>query len=941
MQFSLTQRTTYSPNSTINHIQDSSNPSSDQLNILVALKQQKLDDFTALIKSRDIDVNYFYSDPENGTLLDIACRSSGNSKFVQVLLRHKVNLNVINKVTGLAAIHEAVANTDEDTLKVLIESTTPEGFICSLNTPDKSGNTALHMVVKQNKVKFMTILLQKCCLRIDINQSTRQNPTPLHLALLEGNIEAASVLLEYPEIDLDFQKDSQGRTCRQIIQEEYPQLADKLSSLRSSCKVESILFSLIIRRETKPFIELASQVDVELLDENYDHQTFLHYACQYGCADVVDMLLEKQVDINKKSIAGHTPIMLAAKHGHYDIFMRLLTHPEIRLQVEGIESVLHTVILDMFSHSYNSRREHYRYLELLLNEAIPRGKLDINFVDRDGWTPLHYAVWLNDQRAVDLLIRAGANLCQRNPKGEVPLTSIKAAALTDLLDSCISSSNESAFAGDYEITFDYKILTQRSSNDKTADEREMAFFSILKSAPELRKLLIHPILKSFLHMKWYLVKKYYIIHFFFFLTFSSMLSWYIIILNTNDVSKQPSPSYTIFVFSVLLILYFMLVLREVLKLCISFAFFIKSPENWMRIVLIFTTFQIVTIENPQLGWRVSAAIAMLTSWMHMMLLIGKHPDFSTHIEMFKRVALNFFRYLLPFSILILAFAFSFHVLLADDENPQGANTEVFNDLFLKLFKMIIMLTGEIDSQFVSPKADTNTSIITDSMNITSCADQSPPTSQKITIKHLFFVLFIFLISIVLYNLLNGLAVSDTKAIREDAELIGIVSQIEFISFLELFLTIRNRNPFEMLNRFIPNCGGPATFCQKMRLLYSYVGLYRHDITLFPESSSDTCVRVLPYRSNAVVFPEDDNSMCNRALKSHRWKMDPSIIRQAVEILEKRDNLNQTDHLGQCLQLIQKQQTKFQDIEKAIQQVSSQLNNLKSEIDERFARLGNQ
>jgi hypothetical protein len=52
---------------------------------------------------------------------------------------------------------------------------------------------------------------------------------------------------------------------------------------------------------------------------------------------------------------------------------------------------------------------------------------------------------------------------------------------------------------------------------------------------------------------------------------------------------------------------------------------------------------------------------------------------------------------------------------------------------------------------------------------------------------LFLMFFLLVTMVVLMNLLNGLAVSDTNEIRADSDLIGIQSILEFISFWESFL----------------------------------------------------------------------------------------------------------------------------------------------------------
>lgn len=93
---------------------------SPQEQLLTLLKQKNFDDFEKLFKSNDIDVNYFYKDPDNGTLLDIACRSAGNVKFVQFLIKNGANMNEFNDFTGKVPIHELVDTSDMDMLRTFL-----------------------------------------------------------------------------------------------------------------------------------------------------------------------------------------------------------------------------------------------------------------------------------------------------------------------------------------------------------------------------------------------------------------------------------------------------------------------------------------------------------------------------------------------------------------------------------------------------------------------------------------------------------------------------------------------------------------------------------------------------------------------------------------------------------------------------------------------------
>jgi predicted permease len=140
--------------------------------------------------------------------------------------------------------------------------------------------------------------------------------------------------------------------------------------------------------------------------------------------------------------------------------------------------------------------------------------------------------------------------------------------------------------------------------------------------------------------------------------------------------------------------------------------------------------------------------------------------------MFKKVCMTFVKSLMFYSMMILAFAFSFFSLQGDkfakdnarfrsgwrNENgdipvTNATRNERFNNFDTvgsSIIKSFVMLTGELETSYVH--------------------------TEGITYA-LLFLLFLFLVTIVLYNLLNALAVSDTQEIKRDAKLIDLHQRI--------------------------------------------------------------------------------------------------------------------------------------------------------------------
>ncbi|KAJ9590671.1 hypothetical protein L9F63_016299 [Diploptera punctata] len=241
--------------------------------------------------------------------------------------------------------------------------------------------------------------------------------------------------------------------------------------------------------------------------------------------------------------------------------------------------------------------------------------------------------------------------------------------------------------------------------------------------------------------------------------------------------------------------------------------------------------------------------------------------------MFKTVSLDFLKFLAWYAILILAFALSFYTLFRDCggaiECGEEGNSE--ENFFLSpgnsIFKTVVMLTGEFEA----------TSIPFVSFPITS---------------HIVFVLFIFLIAIVLFNLLNGLAVSDTQAIRDDAEVVSYIYRVKFLSYIERMFQ-----------------GSPIPFSESLKKLcccwptgsYSLSSITGR-VRLFPDKVPSKQIRVFPNLGGRILFTDNEKKLeevevehggcCPTSCSG--CTLDPRILKKAMEILESRGKISELE-----------------------------------------------
>jgi hypothetical protein len=207
----------------------------------------------------------------------------------------------------------------------------------------------------------------------------------------------------------------------------------------------------------------------------------------------------------------------------------------------------------------------------------------------------------------------------------------------------------------------------------------------------------------------------------------------------------------------LMILLGVLCVREVCQLLAYPKDYIISKENWLELLLIIVTFTSCSgiVDSIEVN-RHLFAIAILLGWFELLLLLGRLPVLSVPTEMLKEVSLTFLKFMAGYIVLILAFAFSFYILFG--ENVQVGDSVQFTNPLISILKTIVMFTGEFEASNLPFDTLTGTS-------------------------HVIFLLFVFFVAIVLLNLLNGLAVGDTKKVRDDAETLSLVARVELIFYI--------------------------------------------------------------------------------------------------------------------------------------------------------------
>ncbi|KAL9675449.1 hypothetical protein QQ045_003651 [Rhodiola kirilowii] len=171
----------------------------------------------------------------------------------------------------------------------------------------------------------------------------------------------------------------------------------------------SVLVKLVMTGDMdklRDVIERSGTESVNSVDQS--GRSLLHLAVMKNRADLVQMLLEYEPDINAHSSSGSSPLESAAASGHALIVELLLAHGA-NMERSGPSSIgaIHLA----------ARQGHIEVLKLLLLKGA-----DVESTTKDGSTALHIATEERKRDCVRLLLASGSNTDVANfTTGDTPL----------------------------------------------------------------------------------------------------------------------------------------------------------------------------------------------------------------------------------------------------------------------------------------------------------------------------------------------------------------------------------------------------------------------------------------------------------------------------------------------------------------------------------------
>lgn len=669
------------------------------------------------------------------------------------------------------------------------------------------GQNCLHLLITSltnSNYKEMSecikLLLTHGC---NPNMPNNALKTPFYMLLKrQTDLDDQGVLVKYflDNCELDFNT-YKGQEIAKMMQAQNP---DFLLP-RSAIKVINFEFMMTLldnRRELD--FEIYFKAFKEEVGENFTDNClrFLEIAVANGMKDTVDFLLDKRVDVNDRSSEAKylkPPAFLACSNGYFKILELLMKKPELQFHYQTDKTkytLLHEICQNFATKTKdNANVDFQKCFDIVLKDS----RCDPNAEDDLGCSPLHYTVRYKNDTATIALLRKGAYVNEESNFGKTPIDEIARSTFEKFLNECISTSIRSdKKVQDIQIDYNFLIAPNRNREVDSADKdgfcKEISSLKRISDNEELRSLVNHPVLSSFLFLKWSKLSFLFYTNLFMFSIFMVAFIIYIVLCQTmSKEERKINVVYTIFeklsFFSI-----WLLMIRELFQCILSFKHYFMNLMNWFEMCLIVLSWLVYTsISNfHDDDQRILRAVLILGAAFEFLQIVGTLPflSVSTHMVILKRVSITFLKSIALYSILLLSFGLSFFMLFGEDAGDvENVATKIKRSAENETNCCKSCDSGEDDGAFKNFQTP-GISILRVFVMLTGEFDATDMKLEGSAIC-IIFTLFVFLVTIVLFNLLNALAVSDTQAIKSKGEIIDLIQRIHVLDSYERIIFNRN------------------------------------------------------------------------------------------------------------------------------------------------------
>uniref|UniRef100_A0A336MAA0 CSON012677 protein n=1 Tax=Culicoides sonorensis TaxID=179676 RepID=A0A336MAA0_CULSO len=427
-------------------------------------------------------------------------------------------------------------------------------------------------------------------------------------------------------------------------------------------------------------------------------------------------------------------------------------------------------------------------------------KDEINATDEEhaSTTALHLADDYNEQFMVQKLLEKGASITAQNEGGRFPIKNTNYLILKQFFDTQIMKTPKrflndvsvwklinSHYSHEYNLngfifvdlsTFECPVINEKSPNFKN-----LKLITYISGTPRLSRLIDHPIIAIMLELHWTLFMKHILLDqisvismlittVLFVIKYSikslisqdlcEVLSYVIAGITSVFLFGEIVKNYSLFHLMVVKLKQGWSKIRKSIKMPTNLqqeCYLIQDPPYlpcyqtvtsiFLKIPLFILLILFAVYDCDHNTCKQTIGVGIILLAVNTTLLIAYYNQTVAHyVIMFLYVAYNGLNFILSMFLIIFGFAIGLFMLIdnfryENTNNFKAGNNSDWESIGLSTLRALVMSTGELEVSSLEFHAVTS---------------------------YIVFVFFIFVIPIVFFNLLNGLAIEDISMIKKEA-----------------------------------------------------------------------------------------------------------------------------------------------------------------------------
>lgn len=349
--------------------------------------------------------------------------SSGITEAVKLLVARNATLDAADD-SGRTALHLAVEGEFSEIVQVLV------GATADINTAVGESGTPLHAAATNGNLE---IAMQLLYAGADLHISDGSNFTVLHLAARYGHTSLVRTFLENGAgVD---ELNAEGQTALHLAASN-----GNFGALQALIKVDASV-NVVTEAGWTPMAYAARRGDLRSVKALFDagaevdplDQSFspLQSAARHGQVEVMMVLIGAGAHTELEDMEGNTPLHCAVKSGSVPAVQVLL---DKNVNIDAIDTQNErTPLLEAAISGYSE------IVNLLLKEGA-----DARIVDKDGSHFLHFAVEKRNMETLNLALETSDKILEKDKSGRIPLHVAAKTGFTEGVARLLKVGNASA-----------------------------------------------------------------------------------------------------------------------------------------------------------------------------------------------------------------------------------------------------------------------------------------------------------------------------------------------------------------------------------------------------------------------------------------------------------------------------------------------------------------